>query len=1187
MDFVRDTVQAGAQEVAVLRESHYRPEVRQLKTFLLDRTAQATPKNDPNTNVSDLSALSPGNYTYNFPPADLAQLYRLHENCRRKGVGLNFAERQGTDACPKSGLMLDFDAELGQYPEAKTAPLAAPPKAAQVPQVLGAAVMQRIAQIVHRALVADLALGGEPFVAHYFFIIRPRVDELGEGRFKYGFHLLVPDVRLSRDYKRHLIRNLRKDPGLDQTLARAGVRAALGEPAGAAGAPAPAAAPARPAASLDPNSAHVPVHFFGSSKRGKAPYVLGGAFRCTQDDIGVTLVPLEAEQLDGANLSYELALCARPPRPALGRAYDSAGAPPPTPITEPRSYEYKAHLAAAIEALGDRAAGGLLGPAGERLEEQVEELTRGDPDATQLRNLLQLLDPAYARDYDKWRGVVFALANASRENRRDPQAYYPLAQFFSQRCPEKWAAGGAEALERLWAEAAAPPGARRGAGWRPLTQRSIAYWARQSSPAAYEEATRTGYHQLLETYVYKHQGDLRRTMFAKVLHSIYQHRFVSDDPDARSGRPVWFEFVTAGQPMRPGEVWKWRQEARPDSLHMAMSDPDAPLQQSIDRILGEVKDKAREPEGPEQAEYFKAILKKLPASKLHLFDHCFKDRVIQEAGYFFRQRGFAEGLDGIPGLLGVANGVLRLSAPGRPRCELITGFHEWPVMRYTGAVYQPFDAAAYARTGGASDPQARDLLQGFAKVIPEVDMRVWFLMYLSTGLYLGPKDPCFPMLQGSGCNGKTSIILQAARAIGSSLATKLQITLLSSEREDASKPNSAAMRLKKRSFGYFEESKKRERLNESRLKEMVNPGEFTASEKNKAQEVFEVYATLVAMSNYGFDIDTSDEGTWRRLRYYQCKAKFCENPNPNNPYEHENDRRYIDEFVNDPEYQAAMLRILVFFWERLQAEYGGSVDRVPCPTLERETEIYRNSQDTLNRFITQRVVSSESIKETHHLSHIAALFVSWRSNHFDSDNGRRYVATDVLLDLENSALTKYMTTLSNGDRVIQHCRFLSDEDVKDPNYLKDGETHIGVKGRYGKGRDEIPPAGCTPEYTEDASGKRHYKKEPEEWWTWGMPMPSKKKAGGRGARAGARDGLPLQAEGGAGAAEGGGVSSDALLAEDRLLNDGLRRRRKENVARAEFSARADEQRANLLESILAGGSSGGDYSPATLEDLNL
>ncbi len=80
----------------------------------------------------------------------------------------------------------------------------------------------------------------------------------------------------------------------------------------------------------------------------------------------------------------------------------------------------------------------------------------------------------------------------------------------------------------------------------------------------------------------------------------------------------------------------------------------------------------------------------------------------------------------------------------------------------------------------------------------------------------------------------------STRTLHSSGGNEQSARPLVSPREDASKPNSAFMRLKGRGFGYFEESNKCEVLNTSRMKEMVNPGEVTASEKCKVQETFEI-----------------------------------------------------------------------------------------------------------------------------------------------------------------------------------------------------------------------------------------------------------------------------------------------------------------------------------------------------------
>ena len=834
------------------------------------------------------------------------------------------------------------------------------------------------------------------------------------------------------------------------------------------------------AACLDQNSASVPVLFLGSCKRGGKVYPLGGAYTLQGDleefrsgSLGIS--PIPGATLARYNLCYELALWARPALDIfrqqidLGQ-YGTSGCSQPAVegqlfgLVAPRDYEYRGEIASRVEATADRLAGALLTEDEFRdTELRIEALCHKDRDAEYVQQLLALLDETYASEYAKWRNVIFALyntgANASGGITADD--YFPLAEWFSQRCPEKWSAGGKDGLQRLWESAAVGQTVRRHASdWRPLSKRSIAYWASRCSPAKFRELSRNTYHGALGTYVYKHCGQLGHAMVAEVLHMILGERFVVDIVPGPQGsfRYLWYEFVSAGQAMKPGEVWKWRAEAEPDELHKFLSND---LVEIANQIAKEIQDRQKEAIDDTQAKYYKELSKNLGRTIIKLYDNGFKRHVIEQARYMFRRRGFLDTLDRDADIIGVANGILRLATPTRPQSQLITNYHEWPVSRFTPVRYRPFDP---------EEPWTKLLLGAIKKIVPEIDMRIWILMFLSTGLYHGLKDPVMLFWVGSGANAKTFIARMAAVVLGD-YATKLPIALLTAEREDPNKPNSAVMRLKNRGLGYFEESNKCEVLNTSRLKEVVNPGEMTASDKHKAQEVFENTATPLSLSNFTFIIETKDQGTWRRLRYYRAKAKFCSAPDPNNPYEHKDDKRFITEFVNDPECQTAFLSILVHFWEQLQSGYGGAIGDVPCPTLARETEEYRNSQDVLNRFITERIVAT-SRDQTCPLAFVSARFCEWYVYNIEAGS-RRYVATEVIGDLENSVLSRYLTTAPNGMRMVSGVRVLSDADAAEE--LKEGEKYIG--GRGDTAAQQAPRFGPFGEA------------EPEAWWNWRFTEP--------------------------------------------------------------------------------------------------
>ena len=241
-----DAIAREEQREAVQRKQY--PAARGLAVFLREpaQTQKITGKGDSRTNIIDQGA----RITYAMPDDTVQGLLHHLEELRRVGPTSHFSERQGTPEAPATGLMLDYDLVV----------------ASGAAQLLDRHV-HRIAHQVVRALRRDLvfpaaaAARRSEVTLHVFTSVKPKPVACetsilaGDGagaRFKYGFHVLVPGVRVSRGYKKYLLRLLRGDAAIIGVLRDLGV---AGDPREC----------------LDMNSASVPVLYLGSCKRGGFP----------------------------------------------------------------------------------------------------------------------------------------------------------------------------------------------------------------------------------------------------------------------------------------------------------------------------------------------------------------------------------------------------------------------------------------------------------------------------------------------------------------------------------------------------------------------------------------------------------------------------------------------------------------------------------------------------------------------------------------------------------------------------------------------------------------------------------------------------------------------------------------------------------------------------------------------------
>lgn len=968
---------------------------RGLNTYIRDVAhAYTTPKNDDRTNIIDQGART----TYSFGNEQLSHLFHHLEVCRLEKSITHFSERQGTPAVPRSGLMIDFDIIVATRKPVLTD--------RHFYRLTGALMASLQRDIDFSSQLPPLVGGKKPIetTVHVFFTVKTAAtpllqtpaglilagqtaeagDEAAQPTstpvYKYGFHILVPGIKLDRSYKKWLIRQLKDDPAVIATLQELDV---VGNPA----------------ACLDQGSASAPPLFFGSCKRGGIPYVLGAALEVTLDigcdGAGYTpqpvIKPLDQKiGLAGYNLVAEMGL-------VVEAEYDDGR----DPLVRKFEFDCRPEVAEKAQDWQIRSQGDCT-PTENLIiaEHSLSTLTMHNAEALYLHALLDLLGDEFYNDRNRWRDVVFALANTSDQ-------YKPLAVWFSHKGRHVTHQGSrVDDLDQVWDDALA----RRGGPGKPLTLRSIAYWAQTADAERYAEIKERSYFTMLTSYVYAHGGKLQHYMIAKVLHAMLGSKFCVDIDSGSRGQKAycWFEFVLPGQSMKPGEVWKWRKEVDPDDVHIYMSEK---LTQVLDQIGEHIDERRVGADNENQAKYYQMLGRAFAISKNNLYNHTFKRGVIDQANYLFRRRGFVDQLDRDPGLFGTENGVLRL---GR-RCELIDYFHEYPISRFTTVAWKRFDP---------TDPWTLLVLGAIADIIPEPDAREWILFHGAQGLSGAEKEGLFLLWMGGGQNGKTALLRWFAKALGP-YADKFNIQLMCSDREDADKPNSAMMKFKHLNWAYAEELNRAQSINVARMKEMVNAGEVSGRDLNSKQESFTMRCNFVAASQYSFIIDTTDHGTWRRIKHYVAKTKFRKDPDPANPYEKKDDQRFVRIYPSSPQFLSSVLSILVHYYERLQNEYGGELKNVYSPTIERETAEFRLSQDSLHRWISERVIVSPSSDAEYALGVLSSYYTEWYTSNIER---KRHVAADIIKEIESSAISGYLKPAPNRTLVLKGCRVLVPDD---------------------------------------------------------------------------------------------------------------------------------------------------------------
>lgn len=902
---------------------------------------------------------------YNIPNSDVKDFFIYLDKCRQDSLIINYCERQNNNC----GIMIDIDRHQENDKRVITN--------RHFDKLINI-VFTRLCEIIEFPINQEVGYSNEEVysknneVEFYAFIIQKDKPVLAdnknyEGKYKDGFHLLIPEIQIKKEVKKYLLKQMVDHNDMSKVFNDINHTE-------------------DPNIMLDTMSAGVVVLFYGNSKKNKPPYKLAYCLKVTLD-LELKKPSLVAVQdltnIKDNNLSYEL---------SLGFYLEELNNK--STWLNKKKYECYPNLDIKVNQNHDEYEKNIS-------EDSLSVLTLHDPEAAFMQKILSVLPAEYVTDYNKWFNVLCAIANTDKN-------YKPLAMWFSKRNFEKF---NQVEFEKYWLDACNNLGNKD-----PITKRSLLHWVRQSNYEKYRETTINSYSNMLKVYTLKYEGDIRHAMIAKILHRMLGDKFITDVSGATY---YWFEFIIPGQHMEQGEVFKWRKEVDPDTIHKYISEH---LPKIYVQTLEMIKNNKIQAESKELTKYWKRIESIFKKSMCNLHDDGYQKGIIRQSRLWFRQRGFIKKLDKDPDILGVGNGILKLGE----NPQLIRGFHEYKVSLYTSTEYYPYDP---------NNPHIKFVENAFRDVFIEHDVYEWMWFYFSLSLDGHMVQPIILFLYGCGCNGKSFVFELISNTLGDHFAKKIPISLLTDKREKASEANSAFVELDKKRMVYASEPNKSEVLNTARIKEIVSPEKQSGRGLYEQQKQFDITANMTCGSNHKFIINCTDHGIWRRIRFYCNKTKFCENPDPDNKFEKKDDPNFAQNYVKDVSIQQATLSILTHYNKRLRTEFGYNIKNVPCKTMEYETEKYRNEQDTVNCFVSQMLVKSQSHNVDYSINSLALAYIQWYNLN------RQPIAhdtQDIINQLENSRIAKGFSRSPNDSLTLKGYRLLENAGCE----LFEDETYI-------------------------------------------------------------------------------------------------------------------------------------------------
>ena len=462
-----------------------------------------------------------------------------------------------------------------------------------------------------------------------------------------------------------------------------------------------------------------------------------------------------------------------------------------------------------------------------------------------------------------------------------------------------------------------------------IQEGTLRYWSREDNREGYDEIESGNVDRLVLAATSGTEHDVACVIFAK-----FRDLYKCSD----FGKNVWFRWA--------GHIW--RETDKGVDLQLKLSKQIATVFfERMRETLNEMGNRGLTAcSGPDKkdcgtCEYcqmekgrtgLNAIYTKLKTTK-------FKDNVMKECRELFFDEEFTKKVDSNKDLIAFNNGVLDLTTfefrDGKPEDYLSFSTeidYDSEKEYYTYPAWSKVDAF-------------------IAQVLPDREVREYFLKHLATNLIGGNTAQKFHILTGSGSNGKSMIMNLTSTALGDYACT-VPISLFTQKRKGSGNAAPEVIRLKGRRFVTMQEPDESIALNTGLMKEITSGEKMYARDLFKSGTEFEVQAKFHLACNDKPKINTTDGGTWRRLVVINFTSKFVPTPTAQNEFPMDESIQFA---VNSKEWATPFLAYLVHILKE-----GGGYRKLATPDKVLEyTSEYRNENDGINKFISEKLSATK------------------------------------------------------------------------------------------------------------------------------------------------------------------------------------------------------------------------------------
>jgi P4 family phage/plasmid primase-like protien len=499
-----------------------------------------------------------------------------------------------------------------------------------------------------------------------------------------------------------------------------------------------------------------------------------------------------------------------------------------------------------------------------------------------------------------------------------------------------------------------------------LTNRSIMFWAKTDNLAEYTKirSETISYYidQTLQTMILKDK--VTEFDLAVVLYQLFKDQFIC----VSIKNNQWYEYKNH----------KWDEIDSGSTLRLLISKKMHDIYCAKSHELIELITKKEN--NDENTENLKIRSHKLGDICILLKTTSWKNNIMREAKELFYDKEFMNKLDANPYLLCFNNYVIdfanKIHRKGKP---------DDYISKSTNIDYIPYKtltSSCKSSINNNYDSIIKEVNKFMDELFPDEELRRYMWEHLASTLIGTNANQTFNIYTGSGCNGKSKLVELMSKCLGDYKAT-VPITLITQNRCSIGSTSSEIVALMGVRYAVMQEPSKGDKINEGIMKEITGGDPIQGRALFKDTITFIPQFKLVVCTNVLFDINTNDDGTWRRIRICDFMSKFTDAPYQNEdkfpksnfPYQYLIDKKIDEKFTLWAPVLASMLVNIAY-------QTQGNVQDAKIVTSVSDN--YREAQDYLTEFAKDKIFRKRDglIKKTELLEE----FKKWYIMQYGRDN---------------------------------------------------------------------------------------------------------------------------------------------------------------------------------------------------------